>query len=67
MALLLVWVGRLAGSLGALVTGLAVLARATGSFHLGSFEAMTLLQAGVAAMVLGCLAYLAAMVEPGGR
>jgi hypothetical protein len=50
-----------------LVSTVAVLARASGSFHVGNFEALTLLQAGIAAMVVGCLAYITSMADPGSR
>jgi len=66
---LLLWIGRLAGLLGAGTTGCAVVVRASGSYHLGSMQLGTLLNAGVAAMVLGVLAYAAAFAEfgPPGR
>jgi hypothetical protein len=67
MRLLLVWVGRLSGTLGVLLSGVAVLARMSGSFNVGAFQSVTLLQVGVAAMVLGSLAYVASMAEPSSR
>jgi hypothetical protein len=67
MQLMLVWVGRLAGALGVLVSLVAVLARASGSFQVGSFQALTLLEAGTSAMVLGGLAYVASMADPASR
>jgi hypothetical protein len=67
MRLLLVWMGRLSGATGVLVSAVAVLARVSGSFHVGNFEASTLLQAGIAAMVVGCLAYVASIADPGSR
>jgi hypothetical protein len=67
MRLLLVWMGRLSGAAGVLVSAVAVLARMSGSFHVGGFEAATLLQAGIAAMVAGCLSYVASLAEPGNR
>jgi hypothetical protein len=51
---------------GVVVSTVAVLARMSGAFHVGSFEASTLLLGGIAAMVMGCLAYVAAMAESGG-
>lgn len=59
----MMWCGRLAGAIGVLMTAVAVAARLGGAYQLGDYQAITLLQAGVAAMVLGCLAYVAAMAE----
>jgi hypothetical protein len=69
MSQLLIWIGRLAGLVGAGAAGCAVVVRASGAYHLGSMQLGTLLNAGVAAMVLGALAYAAAMAEfgPPGR
>jgi hypothetical protein len=64
MHMLLIWVGRLAGMHGAVMGGAAVLARRMGHWHIGSnLQVGTLLQAGIAAMVLGALAYAAAIAE----
>jgi hypothetical protein len=41
----------------------AVLVRASGSYIMANFQVGTILQAGMAAMILGCLAYLAAVVD----
>jgi hypothetical protein len=65
MSQLLLWIGRLAGLVGVGASGCAVVLRASGSYHLGSLQLGTLLNAGVAAMVLGALAYVAAMAESG--
>lgn len=54
----LLWIGRLAGVLGVLICLIAVGARLAGAFWIAGFQAGTLLQAGIAAMVLGCLAHL---------
>jgi len=69
MSQLLIWIGRLAGLVGVGATGCAVVVRASGAYYLGSMQLGTLLNAGVAAMVLGALAYVAAMAEfgPPGR
>jgi len=66
MSQLLIWIGRLAGLVGFGATACAVVVRASGSYHLGSMQLGTLLNAGTAAMVLGVLAYAAAMAEFGG-
>ena len=63
MIKLLVWTGRVAGLVGLGTTATAVLMRAMGQWHLGSLQLGTLFQAGVAAMVLGGLAYAAATAE----
>lgn len=60
---LLIWIGRIAGLTGAALLACAVLARATGVWHVGNMQIGTLLSAGVAAMVLGALAYAAAIAE----
>ena len=60
---LLRWTGRISGLVGLLVCIAAVFVRAGGSFFIGSFQVGTMLQAGMAAMILGCLAYLAVLVD----
>ncbi|PIX76446.1 MAG: hypothetical protein CO164_09760 [Rhodocyclales bacterium CG_4_9_14_3_um_filter_68_10] len=55
----LLWIGRLAGVAGVLVTAAAVLGRLAGHFLVGGFQVGTLMQAGTAAMVFACLAYVA--------
>jgi hypothetical protein len=65
MSNLLIWIGRIAGLAGAALLACAVLTRAMGLWHLGSMQVGTLLSAGVAAMVLGGLAYAAAIAERG--
>lgn len=63
MEVLLVALGRLAGIAGALVCAIAGGARLTGAYWLGGFQVTTLLQVGVALMVLGCLCFLAVLLE----
>ena len=63
MQVFLLWIGRLAGALGVLLSAVAVLTRLAGSYQLGSFQALTLLQGGTAVMVLACLAYVASSAE----
>ena len=63
MESLLLWIGRLAGAAGVLIVLAAVVARAGGSYVVGGLQVGTLLQAGIAAMVLGCLAYVAHLAE----
>ena len=63
MAQLLTWVGRLAGFLGVIVCAVALVARLTGTWAVGGIQIGTLLQLGLAAMILACLAYCAVLVE----
>jgi len=63
MEMLLVWVGRLAGTAGVVLSLLAVLLRVRGFYNFAGFQIGTLLLAGVAAMLVGCLGYVAALVE----
>ncbi|MDQ6619784.1 MAG: hypothetical protein M3Z31_08825 [Pseudomonadota bacterium] len=63
MLSLLLWVARLAGVAGLLVTLLAVVTRGRGLYNVGSYAAGTLLLVGIALMVTGCLAYLASVAE----
>lgn len=63
MELLLLWVGRVAGAAGALLALLAGIVRLSGQFWLGSFQVTTLLQGGMAGMLLGCLCLLAVLTQ----
>jgi len=63
MATLLRWTGRLAGLSGVVLTFTAIGSRAVGNYVLGGFQTSSILQAGIAAMVLGCLSYLAHLAE----
>jgi len=60
---LLKWIARVAGAAGVTVIVIAVASRVLGTFFLGSFQVGTLLQAGMAAALVACLAYLAALAE----
>ena len=60
---LLRWTGRSAGVFGVLMCVASVVARAAGVFVVGGLQVGTVLQAGMAAMILGCLAYLAVLVD----
>ena len=60
---ILLWIGRVSGAVGVLLTVASVAARLAGKYQLGSFQSLTLLDAGTAAMVMACLAYIAAMAE----
>jgi hypothetical protein len=63
MQAVLIWIARLAGIAGVLVMALAVLARLGGAYWLGGFQVGTILQAGMAITLVGCLGYVAALVE----
>ncbi len=63
MEMLLLWIGRVAGIVGALVALGAVLMRVQGAFTVGNFQTGTLLQAAIALMLIGCLGYISAMGE----
>jgi hypothetical protein len=54
----MLWIGRAAGVVGLLLCAVAVVARVTGLFFLAGYQVGTVLQAGTAAMIAGCLAFL---------
>jgi hypothetical protein len=54
---------RIAGVVGIALIAVAAIARLSGVYSLGSFQSVTLLQGGMAAVLLACLGYLAALVE----
>ena len=60
---LLLWIGRLGGAAGVVICAVAVLGRLRGVYNLAGFQIGTLLLAGIAAMVVGCLGYLVAIAE----
>lgn len=64
---LLLWSGRVAGLAGTVLCLVSLGARLAGHFWLGSFQAGTVLQSGIAAMVFACLAFLAWLVEDARR
>jgi hypothetical protein len=65
MAKLLLWIGRTGGVAGVLMCLIAVLTRARGMYSLAGFQVGTVLLAGMAAMLVGCLGYVAALAERG--
>ena len=67
MVKLLLLVGRIAGIVGVLLGVFSVVARLQGQYMVGGFQTGTLLQASIAAMVLGCLCYSAVIAERSGR
>lgn len=52
------WAGRIVGIVGLLLCALAVLARLTGHYTLGGFQAGTILVAGIAALAAACFLML---------
>ena len=58
MDTLLLWTGRLAGAVGMVICALAIVLRVKGDYWVGGFQLGTLLQAGIAAMVIGCFLLL---------
>lgn len=63
MRSLLVWVGRLGGSLGVILCAASILLRLRGFYIYAGFQVGTLFLAGIGAMLVGCLGYLAVLVE----
>jgi hypothetical protein len=67
MESLLRWTGRLAGLAGVVICVAAILGRLSGSYIVAGFQVGTLLLAGIAAMLVGCLVYLTLLVERSGE
>ena len=63
MEILLLWVGRLAGLTGVVLSVCAVYYRVTGSFFAGGFQVGTLLQAGMTSILIGCLCLLVVLTN----
>ena len=63
----LLWLGRLAGIVGAMLMLVGALVRLSGSFWLWGFQAGTLMLAGIAGVVLACLCFLILLVERAGK
>ena len=62
---LLIWIGRLAGLLGLAALACAVALRLASIWHVGGLQIGTLVNAGVAATVIGAWAYVASLAERG--
>jgi hypothetical protein len=60
---LLLWIGRAAGVGGLLLCAVAAALRLSGYYWLGSFQLGTMLQGGIAAMVAGCVCFLALLTH----
>jgi len=63
--MLLLWMGRLGGVVGVILCAVAVIVRLRGGFNFDGFQVGTLLLAGMAALLFGCLGYLAFLAERG--
>lgn len=59
----LLWLARLGGIAGVVVTAVAFLARLAGLYWIAGVQSVTLFNGGTALMVFGCLAYVALLVE----
>jgi hypothetical protein len=60
---LLMWIARLAGLFGITTIAIAIGARLAGAYWLAGLQTGTILQAGMAAVLVACLGYLAILVE----
>lgn len=60
---LILWMGRIAGVSGVLLCAAAAIMHLSGIFWFGGFQLGTLLQMGMAAMIAGCLCFLAVLTE----
>jgi len=63
----LLWLGRGAGVIGALVCAVAIVARVAGKYWLAEFQVGTLLLAGSAAMIAGCFCLLWTLTQGAGK
>ena len=63
MQALLIWAARIAAVAGVALIATAAMARVSGVYSLGSFQTGTILQAGMAAVLLACLGYLMTLAE----
>lgn len=63
MQTMLILIARLAGLAGVALCAVAFVVRLTGTWTIGSVQVGSALQAGMAGMLLGCLAYCAALAE----
>ena len=61
--MLLLWMGRVGGIAGVILCAVAIVVRLRGEFNLGGLQVGTLLLGGMAAVLLGCLGYLAFLAE----
>jgi len=65
MRRLLLWMGRVGGLVGVILCAVAVIVRLRDAYNFHGFQVGTLLLAGMAAALFGCLGYLAFLAERG--
>ena len=63
MESLLLWIGRVAGVAGLILSGWATLSRVTGAYYAGGFQVGTLLLGGITAMLAACLLLLLVLTQ----
>ncbi len=63
MDMLLLWIGRIGGLAGTVVALAAIVTRLSGHYWLVGVPAATLLQGGMALILVGCIAYLARLAD----
>ena len=61
MESLLLWIGRIGGTIGLLLSAWAAYARLTGAFFLGGFQIGTLLLVGMTGLLVACFCLLLVM------
>jgi hypothetical protein len=59
----LLWIGRVGAAAGVVICAVAIFGRLRGVYNIAGFQIGTLLLAGIAAMLVGCLGYLASIAE----
>ena len=59
----LLWIGRISGIVGVLISAIAAATRGIGAYALGNFQAGTLLLVGIAAMMVACLCLLTVLTN----
>ena len=63
MESLLLWMGRVAGIVGLILSGWATFSRVTGAYHAGGFQVGTILLGGITAMLAACLFLLLVLTQ----
>ncbi len=63
METLLLWIGRIAGAVGLILSAWAAYARLTGAFFAGGFQIGTLLFVGMTGMLVGCFCLLLVLTQ----
>ena len=63
MESLLLWIGRIVGIAGLILSGWAAFSRVTGAYHAGGFQVGTLLLGGMAAVLAACFFLLLALTQ----